>query len=920
MVSSAEPQPVRESKAPIAIGQRAIPWSGHIRSGKLHRPELPVGMVSRARILDLFDAGDAPLILVAAPAGFGKTIAATEWALLDPEASWLTVDSSDTSLQCFWGHLHAALKQRSSGVGDLVKEAFSGPLRTSPIDLGRILADEILDASQPVRIVLDDLHRATSPDIVAFLSGLLEVPPGALRLLITTRVEPPLPLSRMRIRGTVREIHADDLLFTQEEIQEFQSEAVAGMPGTNPVENARALMRRSRGWAAGLRLLQAGGLNGKSLSAAAGTAHFDSGLASVMLEETWAEWTPDQRQILIAAALPERFSFRLVSVLTGAPDDVVSTVIDFARNAALCRTAVHAEDDWLEFHALFREALLQQLKDSVPRRALEEMHQRAARWFEEAGVIEPAIDHWLGAGEFDAAARLVERQLQSALAREDWPTMAHYLDRLPDTLVGQRPQLMMGRAWIAHVRGRYGQKRQIARNLSDQLADLPPESPARRALAAELDVLLLENVAAVHARPDLALVHAHRAIEALPHERRFALGIATLMVAAAQQCLGELDAAEETLHGLFNQASHGLDAASIRGLFGLCLLALQEGDLARTQAYARSLMEIAAEQGLRLMEGWGRALLADALYDRNELEQSIGLNTLVARDHDHCHFFCLLESQFTLAQAYLAAGRAHDARRTRQETLDIITLEKAAAQIPYFQAHEAYISLLLGDVDDALTWAHANHSAVAVTSMHAMLNPVLIRALIFGAGGNAQQREEAATALVEFRAHVVRTHFVRPLVRLDAIAAIIHFKQGHRRNADAALRQSLSVGLPRGFTRAYLDLLRLFPVEMAELLSRVELPSTFRALLDREQFAITHHQGLNDQFNPLVTLTDRERQILAALDRRFTYDEIGDQLYISPHTVKRHACNIYTKLGVSGRNAALRTARDLGWRPEFAAP
>src|SRR5215218_3598514 len=204
------------------------PWSGRLRRSKLRQPELPASVLPRPRLLGRIDDGRCPLTLIVAPAGFGKTTAAAAWASQEPHAAWLTADAADASLPRFWAHLREAIGDVTPGFGELVAEAFTVPYRAPAVDLGRLLADELLDAAMPVRLVIDDFHLVPASETHAFLDGLLEIAPPGFHLLIAARHEPSLDLTRLRLRGEVRELRGGDLLFTAEETQLLDARVGSG--------------------------------------------------------------------------------------------------------------------------------------------------------------------------------------------------------------------------------------------------------------------------------------------------------------------------------------------------------------------------------------------------------------------------------------------------------------------------------------------------------------------------------------------------------------------------------------------------------------------------------------------------------------------------------------------------------------------
>lgn len=907
-------QPTRLKLAPASEEFQEIPWSGKIRPGKLRRPERPARTAARPRLTHMIDQDPAPLTLIVAPAGFGKTTVAGEWADTSPQASWITLDSGDAAWPSFWAHVREALARAIPGLGDLVQAAVESIHRPTPLVMGRMLADELLEVREPVRLVLDDLHLAESAEVLAFLDGLLEAPPAHLRLLITSRREPALHARRLRIRGQLKEIHAADLLFTDDEVRAFGSPA-DGHLGNGATAGALTLLQRTGGWAAGLRLaslipaLPAGAGN------ASGPPSLDIELATMLLEETLEHWDPVQERILLAAASSTDFTPQLVAALTGDEQKAVAATLRFARTSGICHPSPRFGGEWLEIHPLFREALLARSQATHTPLAIAQWQRTAAAWFERMGMPGEAIEAWLHAGDHDAASQAAEAAMQAALGQEEWPAMARYLEILPDALVRTRPRLLIGRAWIAHLRGQYSQKIAATTAAVALIAEQSLEQSERAALLAELDALKLDNAAAVQASPVDGLERAGRALAGLPPDRQFPIGIATMMTAMALASQGSRERADSLLHDLFAQGARRQNAASIRGLLGLSLLAVQEGNLTQVIRYARSLTGIAEQEQLRLSAGWGRAILADALYDRNHLEESIELNSQVGRDHAYCHFYCVLESQFALAQAYLASGQPGDARRTWDHLLALIDSKNAAEALAIADAYGAYLELLHGDRDAAVHWATHQEPVTVVSSLYAMLNPALIKAIILLGESSRGHLDsaEANIALVQTRA--TQQHFTRPLVRTEALTAILHLARGERGKADEAFRSSLATGLPRGFTRAYLDLGRLFPQYMEDLHSRTPLPAALSSQLKTQIAGALADPQSRGESLLLDTLTVRELQILSAFAHRLSYDEIAERLFISPHTVKRHACNIYSKFGVSGRSAALRTAHDLGWRP-----
>jgi LuxR family transcriptional regulator, maltose regulon positive regulatory protein len=899
-----------------APGELRRPWSGRLRRGKVRRPDLPALALPRPRLMARIDEGDRPLTLIVAPAGFGKTTAAVEWANQEPRAVWLTADAADASLPRFWAHLRAALADMDPGFGELVTTSFDAALRASAADLGRLFADELLDTEAPVRLVIDDFHLVPEGETHAFLSGLFEIAPPGFRLVITARSEPPLPLPRLRLRGVMNELRGNDLLFTAEETRALIADTRSRYADRVIDRDVEALWQRTRGWAAGVHLAAIAG-SGSAAAALEPGGEADARLLSALLDETLAGRSPSEQSALVRAALPERFEASLVAALGDRGDGLTTarSAIRFALAADLCRPAQLAGGEWCEYHPLFREALLGRLQREETPETLAILHARAATWFENAERPDAAIVHRLGAGELALAIALVEREIQPAFDREDWPAVARWLTLLPDETVHEHLPLLLATGWLAHLRGQVTRLKEIVRAIDERLArgDLPPAE--REAVRVELDLMVLCSLLPIQIDPERALGTAREAIDRVPPAQRFQYGLAWTVYGMALQATGRGDEAVERLAWWAGEASDRLDAGSMRGRFSLLFVHWQAASLARVQSMARTTHEVASRHRLRLATCWGHYFLGNVLYERNDLDGAVAQFGAVARHYEYFHLSGLREAYFGLALAFVAAGRTAEGWRALRRVRDILLDAGALEHLPVLDAEEAYLALRVGDLPRALAWAQANLVGVDSASLYYMGYPAVIRAAILCAAGDAGSLDEATALLAEVRQRAAGAHYLGPLVRIDALTAIAHVKRGEWDEGVAAMRRSLATGVPQGYTRTYLDLLPVFGEELAALAASLELPSALRAALDSPPGMAPSDQPSVHTLVLIETLTRRERDVLAALLQRLSYREIAERLFISPATVKHHASSVYSKLGVTGRNETIRVAREHGWHP-----
>lgn len=859
-----------------------------------------------------------PVALLLAPAGFGKTTLAAAWAGQHATTAWLTADAGDVSLKRFWAHMRAALSPVAPGLGALVQASLQIPYRAPAAELGRILADELADHGECVRIVIDDIHQIPVGEVHDFLIGFLELAPPTLRLVLTARSAPPLDLNRLRLRAQLSEIGSDDLLFTQEEIHAYLSQA-ASASGSDPesgvtVEAAERVRHRTGGWPAGLRLAslhqEAHLPEGEGARDVPGLDHQ---LLDPLLEETLSGFAPPARQMLLRAALPEQACASLVHALGGSRSSyrAARDLLRFARNNGIARRSPHLGGEWYEFHPLLRGLLLRHLEHSETPEMMVTLHARAAEWFDTNAIYDAAIAHRLATGDTAATAALIERLVQPALAHEDWPSVARWLALLPRDLVEAEPRLLLAHGWMLHFRGLPRQMADVLSKLERRLAasGLPPSEV--QSLRAE--ALLMPYVSLVPFQVDaVATLATLRELAAqLTPAQVFAAGIAHTGIGIALHAEGRTREAEAYLEELVERAPAPIDAATVRLIVGLLWIHAQSSHVSNVATVAQAMHDLAERNGLRLSSDWARRFLGDVSYEQNDLRQALAHFTAITQDHEFFHLAGVREVLFGLALVYTAQGRADDAWRSLRRAREIMVGADALEHLTLLAAYSAYLALITGDHSRALDWARNHMPEVDSAPLFLGLHPTVVRATILIVAGDEAELASAVNILEDVARRCARGNYGATLARVNALLSVAMVKQGNTRRAIALMRESLESGVARGFTRTYLDLLPLFGPQLQALAPHGIFPPAIQA-------AITAYgdapDGAPTASGAAGLLTEREREVLASLFQRLSYKEIAENLYISPATVKRHASSIYSKLGVSGRAEAISAASKLGWQ------
>jgi LuxR family maltose regulon positive regulatory protein len=406
---------------------------------------------------------------------------------------------------------------------------------------------------------------------------------------------------------------------------------------------------------------------------------------------------------------------------------------------------------------------------------------------------------------------------------------------------------------------------------------------------------------------------AQRAVRRIDPSCRYELGIAWIHFGMALFAAGRHQQAIQRLEGWIEESGSVIDAGSIRGFLGLLFVHAQAGSLTQGAAIARTTIALAEHHGLRLSSAWAHRFLGDVLYEVNELDGAIEHFGAVARDHDYLHLSGVREALFGLALSYLATGRREEAARALRRSRELVIAAGVLHHLPAIEAHQAYLALLSGNFDEAALWASVHDPALSSESFHVLIHPAVIRATILCASADQPVVSSALASLDRVRREMVQWGYPGPMVRVDALRAVGLLRRGNRDAAIAAMRAACATARPNGHVRSFLDLQPMFARELENLAAAVMLPPAAQRALRRASDAEDHREKRVPDEEPIEVLTEREQEVLGYLYQRLSYREIGDELYISSHTVKRHITSIYSKLDVSGRSEAIRVARDRGW-------
>jgi LuxR family transcriptional regulator, maltose regulon positive regulatory protein len=873
---------------------------------KLTPPRPPVRLVSRPRLFARLDTGTQQLLtLVSAPPGAGKTTLLATWSSsghAPGPVAWLSLDAGDNDPARFWAYVLAALCRSGAVSAEaMLRSLAPGPGTDDTFLL--LLVSALAELPGPVVLVLDDVQDITDAAVRNGLAFLLRRAPPQLRLVLATRIDPPLPLQRLVVSGQLAEVRSADLAFTVPEVADLLAEYEYRQRLSE--DDLVMLHARTEGWAAGLRLA-AMSLQGQPdpHRFVAELAGDDKSIADYLVGEVLEQQPDELRSFLLRTCIVEELNGDLADALTGRRDGGWTLARLERANAFV--TALGSPRGTYRYHNLFATLLRYELRRKAPDEFVE-LHRRAARWYAAHGQAANAIRQTLMAGNWGDAAELIAEHGLSLILRGDAATLHDLVGRLPAGLVRADPEL----ALLAVADG--------------IMSDDPDTATACLQLAGQREALLNED-----------------------RRGRFTRLLTVLRAALAWQ-VGDLDGAlaagREALALQAQAGAGGADDARAVALTNLGAAELWAGELDGAEVHLREGQAVALRAGLSSLQLACTGHLAVLHALRGAPDQAFRLGREAVELAEGRGW----SSSVRAAGGYLALAWVH---YDRDELVEASHYLERAAAVPGTRPQPLTLALAIlrarlqrawGDLEGPLATVASARQDLAGwrPPAHLWRWLALTEAELRGAAGQAQParalleglRESgplraweatvlgrlqlaegdpagAATTVAPCLDGTAPAGFLMAPAEAWLLDALARDALADRDRAARSLERALTLAEQGGFRRSFLD--AGAPARSMLARYRHRVPTSW-SYLDELLQASTESARATTASPPALVerLTERERIVLRYLPSLMTYEEIAADLYVSLNTVKSHAHGIFRKLGVTGRRQAVRSAREL---------
>jgi LuxR family transcriptional regulator, maltose regulon positive regulatory protein len=850
---------------------------------KICVPHLREGLVARPELVEQLKSGlSYPLTLISAPAGYGKTTLLVELASQIPVA-WLSLDEEDNDPVRFWSHFTAALQTRILYLTKGIQQIL---MSSSGVPLTRLLLIQLIDEIssgespiQPYVIVLDDYHLIEEKNIHKDLIFLIEHLPWQIRLVISTRADPPLPLANMRARGQLKEFRVQELRFNLEEIDKMLN-SIAGL-GLSP-EDIAALESRTEGWITSLQMAAISMQKCKDIPAFirafTGTHRY---ILDYLTEEVLDRQTESTRSFLMETSILYHLSGPLCNAITGREDG--QEMLQQLEEANMFLIPLDNERRWYRYHHLFASLLASRLQQQHPGLGIK-LNKQAADWFSRNGRQEEAISYAFASGDIELAAQLIESTAGECVLRAELYTLLNRLEKLSHTTILKHPRLVTSYAAALSYAGKID---------------------AAEAWINRIEGVQLSRLEAAES----TIAKAHIAIT-----RRDDLRAIDLLKSLVDK---KDDVADIGTHPEVNSTLlHTLYASYL-----LCHIQKADGHLRLATQTCRDILDtfgsLKLEKPLAAILVWPHTALAEFLYEQNDLEQALyhAIKALtIANQNQH--------------RTYKATGLAvlelvRQARATETEESDSQTPEKVMTEDESENAMKSlkYPTMLL-PILVRTQFSSGNFSAIStcVQNFKRMGDLDQWRAssswpnenidLAIAYADMVEGRANEAEALLEKLQQInEKSSRNGNLIEILLLRALILQAKGDPNQAVDLVSRSVKLAEPEGYIRIFLDM----GTSMASLLKEVALRNISQHYIHRllAEFAGKKPSRPLLAYIMIEPLTARELEILKLLVEGLSNQEIAQKLVVSTGTVKTHTHHIYAKLGVRSRSQAIKKAVSL---------
>ncbi|MDX2429557.1 MAG: response regulator [Bacteroides sp.] len=899
----------------------------NILQTKLHRPPVTRDILVRSRIVSQLEGNiDKPFSLISAPAGYGKSMAASIWLQQSSRLfTWLSLDQEHNDLRVFLLYLQAAIKKLFPGAfaqtGKMLLATELPPIKV----ISYAVINDLDEIEQDFILVLDDYHLIKEKRIHVLINELLKYPPEHMHLSILTRIDPPLKINFLSANGRMTELRMNDLSFTDLEINDL----FMGLHGENlEHEITQSIHERTEGWIVGLRMAFMSVKTMEDVQRILSNLKGDNRtFQDYLLQEVIFTQDEVAQELMLKTAILDRFSADLIEsfAFESGSATIQYSGEEFVQWLIQSNLFIIELDDqkrWFRYHHLIRDLLRKNLKRKKTPAEISRYHALASRWFEQQGFIEESIQYMLTSGDIAEAGNIVERHRWAKLDDDQWYVVQKWIEMLPPELRQQRPNVLLSGCWPLYETFQLTEIPPFLEHVKTMLSDQPGDQELWGELFFFYGAILYWS-----GEGKSSLEFFNKAQKLIPENRMLLMGLLTLLSGLSRSMTGQ---GEEAIRLLKKQVKEmestgGVFISRLRG--GLFFITFFLSRLAQARIESQQAQIVARKSGIDYSDAWNYYMeactdlhsgqLDDALRNfSGAVDQRYILHTRGATDA----VGGLALTQQLLGQKEAAEGSLNLMMEFARELGDPIYTSVALSS-------RARIDLLKGDLASALEWEKTVNEAISSASLFMWLEvPVFTQVRVLISSGTPECLDKAGKLLEEIIDVASSVFYMNHVIEALILKAMLLLKQNHKKEAKRVLEEGLTLAEAGGWIRPFLegagDLVPLLVEIKAEnsFVSFIDLTlKHIQAFISRNQLKEGSHPVKEDLPSPgsesenkIDLLSIREKEIIRMMAQGLRNKEIASALFVAEGTVKKHVYNICQKWDVHNRISMLAIARENG--------
>ncbi|MGL1890661.1 MAG: LuxR C-terminal-related transcriptional regulator [Spirochaetaceae bacterium] len=844
---------------------------------KLNSPKAGSNLIKRHRLLDVLEQNNQHnLILVSASAGFGKTTLITEWLQkIKGFYCWYSLDLSDNDPKQFLTYMIATLQTVNSAIGENILTMIHSPGDFNINVIFTNLINEITASEEDIMLILDDFHLIRSKELIEGINFFLGHLPPNMKLVIITREDPDLPLSRLRARDELTEIRVNDLRFNKEETSEFLKIKMNLMLSDSSID---ALDIRTEGWIAGLQLTAITMKTQKDLNHF--VEHFTGNhfyIMDYLLEEVLTKQDPSIQEFLLKTSILDRFCGSICDALLDSVQGSGQKTLEYLQQINLFIIPLDEERKWFRYHHLFADLIKsRQTKNTAS------LHLVASRWYEDHDRQLEAFIHATKAGDIDLSFRLLKSRGINLIHRGGLSQVITWFSRLSNDDFKNRPALLVHYASALALSGKIDG---IEEKLSTAEKYINPKDVTYKDLRGQIASLRAYLALSHHDVPNI-IKYAVEALELISEDNLSSKGSVNWFMGIAHQFLGDLKTAQLYMERTIkNCTDTGNIVVNVLASTSLGIFQEAECDLVEAKRTYKRIISLlngtSPPMACEVYSGLSRIYYHQNSFSKAKLyaQKSTGLALILGRLDSI--ITCKMTNLFILQADGLYEETISKFRTIRQQ------VKSNGFNILSAKATNGLITGLIkeGRIEEAKnSLAPSEKSLSSVKVMMAY-------------GKYKESKQTLEELLKIYLLKDLKFEQLESYILLSIISNLTDDKT----NAITFLEKALLLGEPSSYITVFLQENRLNDM-LLEVQRKGRYSEYIKKILgEKDESAIT----IIDE------LSEREIEVLKLIAEGLSNKDICEQICVALSTIKGHNSRIFDKLQVKRRTEAVAKAKKL---------